>query len=224
MACERVGRSCRPPDLVLPVSVLLRVHATEQSCHFLSASCSTFLSTGTRRPEPQGRSAQSCLPGSACRLCTCPCMCELVPLLYPTKPACLSIVARPVKSKSDQPSPSINACDSNSQHHEVGPPASSLPLRPPPFSSLPASTAGPWRRTRKRRTARWPTHSNKVSSKRRRVMDGWAFNAPLPFSPRLRRMPVCCRPPHHLAITEPSWPALRHRVWPFQPRPGSDPC
>lgn len=101
----------------------------------------------------------------------------------------------PVKSKSDQPSPSINASDCQRQHHQVGPPASSLPLRPPPSSSLSASTTGPWRRTRKRRTATWPTHSNKVSSKRRRVMDGWAFNAPLPSSPRLRRMPVCCPPP-----------------------------
>lgn len=178
---------------------------------------------GTSR---RGRSAQSCLPGSACRLCTstCPCMCELVPLLYPTTPARLSIVARPSKSKSDQPSPSINASDSKRQHPQVGPPAPSLPLRPPPFSSLSAFTVGPWRRTRKRRTARCPSHSIKVSSKRRRVVDGWAFNAPLPFSPRLRRMPVCCRPPHHLASNKPSSPALHHRVWPFQPRPSPDPC
>lgn len=200
--------------------------AYDQSCHFPSASTSC-------RPAPGGRNlaARSVCPILSARVSVppsvqvpVPVLCELVPLLYPTMPARLSIVARPFKSKSDQPSPSINASDSKRQHHQVGPPAPSLPLRPPPFSSLSASTAGPWRRTRKRRTATWPTHSIKVSSKRRRVVDGRAFYAPLLFSPRLRRMPVCFRPPHHLASNKPPSPALHHCVWLFRPRPGPDPC
>ena len=59
-------------------------------------------------------------------------VCELVPLLYPTTPARLSIVARPSSpGQINLHLPSTPATPSVSTT-KVGPPASSLPLRPAP--------------------------------------------------------------------------------------------
>lgn len=192
---------------------------------FLSAStCYRRLASGGRNREgglpnpvcPGQRAASVQVPVPVCA--------SSVPLLYPTKPARLSIVGRSVKSKSDQPSPSTKASDSNRQHHKVGPPASSLPLRPPPSLPYRPPPQASWRRTRKRRTARCPTHRTKVSSKRRKVTEQSGHPMPLcPLAPGFYGCPFAIGPPHHLASNKPSSPDLCHLVWPFQPRPGPDP-